>query len=246
MKGANDNRRAAWLAGAAAIMPVVFSALPSAPAEATTSRQFVPPSDPMVLTRTLRRPLPGGAEVLTRRSYEIRFVPEAGVYRVDGRLVGVEVDAPPSLQALALLEKRRPDDGMFPMRLDERGVFRPVGDAVQSDEVRQAGQGVGKQVETLPLDRFDRAQAKSFAKAFEERSVHTAWPEDLFNPAPGAREETRMIPLPNGARGTVKINVDVSKHGPSGILGTFTRRVTTDLDGSNRITEESWTLAAKG
>jgi uncharacterized protein YueI len=59
-------------------------------------------------------------------------------------------------------------------------------------------------------------------------------------------QETQSIPLPNGARGTVKINVDASKHGSSGLLGTFTRRVTTDLDGSNRITEESWTLAAKG
>lgn len=246
MSGSDNNRRTVWLAGAAAIMPVVFSGLPSAPAEAAASGQFQPPSDPMVLTRTLRRPLPGGAEVLTRRSYEIRFVPEADGYRVDGRLVGVEVDAPPSLQALALLERRRPDDGMFPMRLDERGLFRAVGNAIQSDEVREAGQSVRRQVEALPLDQFDRSQARSFAKSFEERSVRTAWPEDLFNPAPGTREETRMIPLPNGARGTVRINVNVSMQRATGILERFTRRVTTDLDGSNRITEESWTLTAKG
>lgn len=239
------SRRAVWLAGAAAAMPVVLASFPLAPAAATAAKQFEPPSEAMVLTRTLRRPLPGGAEVLTRRSYEIHFIPEAGGYRIDGMLVGVEVDAPPSLQALASLERKRPDAGMFPMRLDARGILQPQGEAAQAEEVRQAGLSVGRDVDRLGLGRFDRTQAKAFARAFEKRSVRTAWPEDLFNPAPGQREETQTVPLPNGARGTVRVSIDASARGGSGLLDSLVRRVTTDLEGSGRVTEETWTLAAK-
>ena len=199
----------------------------------------------MVLTRTLRRPLPGGMEVLTRRSYEILFVPESGGFRVDGRLVGVEVEAPPQLQALALLERRRPDADMFPMRLDTRGNLQPMGAVGRSEEVRQAGLNVGMTVESLALEPYDRNQAKQFARSFEKRSVRTAWPEDLFSPAPGSREETQTVPLPNGGRGTVRVNIDARTHSASGLLGSFFRRVTTDLEGDSRITEETWTLADK-
>jgi len=239
------NRRAIWLAGAAAVMPVVFTSLPFVPAAAAVTRQFEPPSDPMVLTRTLRRSLPGGAEVLTRRSYEIRFIAEHGGYRIDGKLVGVEVKAPPSLRALATLERKRPDAGMFPMRLDARGILQPEGVPAQTKEVKQAALNLGKDVQFLPLARFDRDQATKFARAFENRPVRTAWPEDLFHPAPGKREETRTVPLPNGARGTVRVSIDASTHGASGLLGSLVRRVTSDLDGDSRITEETWTLAAE-
>jgi hypothetical protein len=238
-------RRAVWLAGAAAMMPVVFGNFPLAPAEAIASGQFEPPGDPMVLTRTLRRPLPGGAEVLTRRSYEIRFIAETGGYRIDGELVGVEVEAPPGLQALAMLERKRPDADMFPMRLDIRGLLQPQEAPPLTEEVRQAARSFGDAVQSLSLESFDRTQATNFAKAFEQRSVRTAWPEDLFRPVPGRREETQVIPLPNGARGTVRVIIDASTRGPTGLLSTFVRRVTTDLEGQSRITEETWTLAAK-
>ena len=49
---------------------------------------FNPPPSPMLLTRELRRSLSDGKEVISRRSYAVRFTPEAGGgYRVDGRLV---------------------------------------------------------------------------------------------------------------------------------------------------------------
>jgi len=78
MSRPSPTHRAVWLAGVAATMPFVIASIPLTPAAATAPRQFEAPSDPMVLTRILRRPLPGGAEVLTRRSYEIRFTPGAG------------------------------------------------------------------------------------------------------------------------------------------------------------------------
>ncbi|MCX7864725.1 MAG: hypothetical protein N2423_06805 [Novosphingobium sp.] len=245
MRRTARDRRAVWLAGAAAIMPVLCAGLPLSSLEATTPRQFEPPADAMVLTRTLRRPLPGGAQVLTRRSYEIRFVPEAGGYRVDGRLLAVEVDAPPGLEALAALERNRPDDGMFPMLLDEQGRLRPKINESHPIQVQEAARQVRRQVSALALTPFDRSQAEGFARAFEQKSVHTAWPDDLFHPRPGKREETQTIPLPNGARGTVRISVEARTAGASSLLGSFIRRVTTDLDGDSRVTEEIWTLSTR-
>ena len=236
--------RAVWLAGAAAAMPVVIASFPLVPAEASASRRFSPPSETMVLTRTLRRSLPGGAEVLTRRSYEIRFVADGGGFRVEGKLIGVEVEAPEELQALAMLERRRPDAEIFPIRLDGQGMLQPEIAPVPSEEVRQASTSAGRKVESFGLASFDQAQAKSFTAAFEERSIRTAWPEDLFHPVPGLREESRTVPLPNGARGTVNVRIDASTHGGSGVLGSFVRRVTTDLEGDSRITEETWTLSS--
>jgi hypothetical protein len=199
----------------------------------------------MVLTRTLRRPLPDGAEVLTRRSYEIHFIAEGDGYRVDGSLVGVEVQVPPALQALAMLERKRLDTGMFPMRLDASGTLQPQLAPPQSEEARQAALAVSKKLESLPLGQLDQSQASNFAKAFENRSMRSAWPEDLFHPAPGKREETRSVPLPNGARGTVRVSIDALTGETSGLLGSLVRKVTTDFDGDSRITEETWTLTAK-
>ena len=107
MRGAA--RRAVWLAGAAAIMPVGAAGAAEPPAQAEQPAAFVPPDAPMVLTRSLRRSLPGGAEIRTSRSYSIRFVREADGYRVEGALIDVAVDAPPALAALATLERARGD-----------------------------------------------------------------------------------------------------------------------------------------
>jgi hypothetical protein len=247
VSGRRPDRRAAWLAGAAAVMPVAVASFPLMPAEAVAPKRFAPPDSTMVLTRTLRRSLPGGEEVLTRRSYEIRFVPDGGGYRIDGRLVGVEVDAPTNLQALAMLEKRRSDADMFPMRLDAQGMLVPqVTPPPQAEEVRQAALSVGREIDAHSFEPFDLSQAKAFAATFEKRSVRTAWPEDLFHPSPGLREEIRTVPLPNGARGTVRVTINASAHGGTGLLGSFVRRVTTDLEGDSRVTEETWTLTAKG
>src|SRR5436309_1976086 len=77
-------------------------------ATAAASGGFSAPSGTLVLTRTLRRPLPGGAEIVSTRSYEIRIVADGDGFRVDGSLLSSEVTAPPSLAALAALERNRP------------------------------------------------------------------------------------------------------------------------------------------
>src|SRR5690606_7564321 len=102
-------------------------------------------------------------------------------YIIEGELVGVDVDVPPSLEALAMLERKRPDTEMFPMRLDARGQLQPRGDpGAASEEVKQAAVNVATTVQSLAIGGFDRTQATNFAKAIEQHPVRTPWPEDLF------------------------------------------------------------------
>ena len=104
MSGRNMDRKA-LLAGAAALLPMVaLSSHSTSAREATATATFAPPQSSLVLTRELRRPLADGKEVVTRRSYEIAIVHDGDGYRVDGRLIDVEVDAPPALRALSTLE----------------------------------------------------------------------------------------------------------------------------------------------
>ena len=124
-------RRAFGKSGAlrAAALALALGCLPHAPASADQlgpepgAGMFNPPPGPMILTRELRRSLSDGKAIITRRSYEIRFAPERGGFRVDGRLVDVDVDVPPRLAPLALLERLRGDDGLFPIHLTTRGLI---------------------------------------------------------------------------------------------------------------------------
>ncbi len=231
-----------WLAGAAAIMPVGVYSLPGPKAPASSTDRFQPPSTHLRLTRTLRRPLPGGEQVLTRRSYEIRIVPDGAGFRVDGRLVSVEVEAPQKLGALADLERKRPDDGLFPMRLDAKGMLLPGTDPPSGEAVRKATERASREIGAMKLPASEKSQALAFVGQFRERPGRSPWPLDLFHPAPGHRREIRDVPLPDGTLGHVTTAIDATRTEPLGLLSSFTRTVTTDLGGDTRTTHESWTL----
>ena len=78
------------------------------------------------------------------------------------------------------------------------------------------------------------AQAQAFVRAFQDRPGYHPWPEDLFHPAPGKRREQRTIPLVNGERGHVTVDIIARTAGAGGLLASFTRTVTSDLDGDMR------------
>ena len=245
MSSGSLRQRTVWLAGAAAIMPIVTFALPAVPTYAGESSSFRPPLDTMLLTRTFRRPLPGGAEVKTQRSYEIHFVSEGDGFRIDGELVESVVDAPPALQALAALERSRPDTGMFPMRLDVRGKLLPKDEPPTSMATQQAGKLAAQQIDEFSLPAAQAREAREFVEQVKGRTGRTPWPQDLFNPAPGQRQHVQTIPLPNGAQGQVSIEIDARTDEPSGLLATFERTVTTELGSDARVTQETWTLSVK-
>jgi hypothetical protein len=235
-----------WLASVAAIIPLIAIPLPSASAMADAVEPFQPPAGPMLLTRTTRRPLHDGKEVLARRSYEVRFVRESGGYRLDGKLVEVVVEAPPILQGLAELERQRPDDGLFPMHLDATGQLIAGGNPKPSRQAGQAIDLVSAAVDKSGLGAAEKAQARAFVQGFRDRPGYNPWPQELFRPPPGERRETRTIPLPNGESGQITVDLTARTAGPGGLLASFTRTTTSDLGGDKRSTYEQWTLAPNG
>lgn len=240
--------RAALLAGATVLLsPVVAATQPpvSTAMPRDAAAPFAPPEGPLLLTRTVRRPLPGGQEIRARRSYEVRFVREAGGFRLDGTLVDVSLEAPPLLESLAALERRRPDEGMFPMRLDAAGRLLPAAERPQSDAVRGAVARTSAAVDRTRLADFDRQQAEAFLGQLNERAGHNPWPEDLFRPAAAQRRAARTLPLVNGARGRVVVETTARTAGDGALVAFYARTITSDLGGDSRTTYEEWTLAPR-
>lgn len=229
---------AIWLACAAAVLPMIgLAAAADAPAPAGL---FAPPDQPMVLTRTLRRPLPDGQEVITLRSYLLRFIPTSDGVRIDGNLLAVTVDAPPVLQAMADLERARPDSGMFPMWLDRRGMLLPGSPAPGGPDRTAAVDRALSRIDTLALPAPEKAQAQGFASQFRGAGGGTPWPRDLFRPVPGTREDRRAVSLPEGGQGSVTVVTRTTIS--DALLATYTRRIVTEMGGDARVSIEEWTL----
>lgn len=237
--------RTVLLASAAAALPLVALALAPAPVAASAPGAFLPSSEPMVLTRQLRRPLPGGIEISTARSYEVRFVREEGGYRIEGKLIEVEIKAPARFEALAALERARPDTGMFPMRIDASGRFLAADGRQQQEFARSAGQ-VASGMIPAGLVSAEARDARAFIGQSSANPVQTAWPEDLFRPVPGKHSSSQVMSLPGGKTGEVAISTEAQVDAASGLVTSFRREVTTRLGDSTRVTLESWTLAPKG
>jgi len=233
--------RTVLLASAAAILPFAALSLAPGPAAASTLSPFIPSGEPMVLTRELRRPLPGGIVIATKRSYRVRFVREDGGYRVDGELIGVEIEAPKQFEALAALERARPDSHMFPMRVDGNGRFVAT-DSQQTGFAERAGQ-VAQSLVPTGLAASEARDASAFIGQATANPVQTAWPEDLFRPSPGKHSDRHVMSLPGGKTGEVAVEIDADVDAASGLVKTLQRHVTTRLGDSTRVTHETWTLA---
>lgn len=235
-----SRKHAILLAGAAAILPfAALNGIAQSPIEAAPPA-FSPPRSPMLLTRTLYSPLADGKEVVTRRVYQIVIVPDGEGFRVDGALVHCEVQAPPALAMLAEIERRRPDIGLFPMRLDPRGMIVGGNTLPSSQSIRQAGALVS-QAFARSAQPEDSRQAGSFVSQVEDQESITRWPADLFRPAAGHRTNQQAITLPGGEDG--KVTVEISSLPGVSRYATVERTVTTELGNTRRTTREKWTLA---
>jgi hypothetical protein len=217
----------------------VSASLAATPQLATYS----PPHSPLLLVRTLYRPLPDGKAIVTRRSYSIRIVPDGAGYRVEGELVQATVDAPPSLAALAEIERRRPETGMFPILLDARGQILGGGKVLSDGSLGRAAVVAAESIGGSGLQAIDMLQAQAFVRQLSSRSPRSQWPADVFNPAPGKRDEARIIALPGGNEGRVTIEIASQGMNKTGQVALLERVVTTDLGGDTRVTREQWLLA---
>ena len=186
--------------------------------------------------------LSDGKQVVTRRTYNVRITPNGDGFRVDGNLVDVAVEAPETLRDLAEIERKRPDTGMFPMRLDSGGMLLPGKGPQSHKSTSEAVALVSKKLDAMDLTGPNKLQAQAFVGQFRERQGLSQWPSDLFRPAPGKRRETRTIPLANGTQGQVTVDVEATITGTTGLLSSFSRTVTTRFDGDSRVSYEIWTL----
>ncbi len=236
-----------WLAGVAALVPAIAVAATSethareagagAPAAA-----FKPPEGPLVLTRVLERSLPDGKAIVSRRSYAVRFLRDGDGYRLDGSLLSVSVEVPDVLEALADLERRRPDTGLFPMRIDVAGTLLAAENPSPPDPaVAMAAQQVSLAISGAGLSPGETRQAHAFVDRVRSQSMHTEWPADLFMPRTGRRQQLVPVPLPDGKSGEVSVVLE-ARAGSGGLLSWFRRTVTTELAGTTRRSTETWTL----
>ncbi len=236
------NRMAALLAGTMVLAPF---ALPNAPALCATAAGFDAPDGTLILTRELRRSLAPGKDIVSRRSYQIHFVREGSGWRVEGTLAKTEVEAPEELAMLAVLEKARKDEGLFPLSLDEQGMIIAQRGASDSTTAQTARSSVLATVEKIGMSGSDEAVATNLVQriASQSSAVGGNWPTDLFRPSATARKQVREVPLPDGKQGRVTVTMKAEPD-PRGFLDQFERQVMTELDGTVRLSRETWRLAS--
>lgn len=232
----------AWRSSAAAAL-VLAAIAGRAPAAAQGPQSFSPPQSGLLLSRTLVRSLPDGKTITTRRSYAVHITRAGAGFRVDGELVDIAVDAPPALLALADLERRRPDHGLFPIQLDASGMIASAREQVASPAVVRAANLVAERIGGSGLAALDMAQAQAFVDRLRSSAARSQWPDDVFRPAIGKRSEARTIALPGGDEGQVVIEIEGQGAGPEGQISAVDRVVTTDLAGDRRMTRERWQIS---
>jgi hypothetical protein len=236
----------AWLAGAAALLTLAAqgsAAQASAvPAPRAGASGFAPPEADMLLTRRLERPLSDGKAIITERTYQVRIVRADQGFRVEGRLIDIRVDAPPQLGALADIERRRLDPGMFPVMLDGEGLIVQAGDSASGGSLDQAGAVAAAQLDAAGVSGADRQDAQAFIARLRGSPARVEWPADVFRPAVGVRRHKRVLPLPGGETGEATIEVRGARGDGRGELASLERVVTTRIGESHQISREAWRL----
>lgn len=213
----------------------------SPPEQSACPSHYHPPHQAQLLTRTLTRDLSDGKQIVTTRGYLVHIVPSGKSWRVEGNQVSVDVSAPPPLAAMAAMERARVDHETLPIVLDHDGhiVPGPEREAPTSAQTSKAVDALQAQARMTPAQR---ATANAVAHAMMAPGGHviTQWPEDVFNPTPGRREELLHPALPDGTQGEVVVAItgECGRDAPLHL----TRDVVTRIGGTSRHVREDWTL----
>ena len=237
-----DRRAVLRLAAGAAQLPLASAAgaHPSDPGSA-----FAPPDTPMLYVRRLERVFPDGARFSVARSFEVRFEHWGGGFRVEGRQVGVEVEAPEALAAFARLEREREERGLFPLLLDGNGAIAEGAGTPFATRLDAAVRESLSRIEARAQGAEARAELVRFVQAFHQSAgrLVTELPYDLFAPPAGPRVESRQVALPDGESGEVTVTFTAARDPATGLMREAVREVVTALQGDRRRTLETWHLA---
>ena len=237
-------RAAALLLAGAALLPVLgsqwaFEAMAQAP-----QLRFVPPSSPMVLSRTVVRELSGGQQVLVKRRFRVQFLPDGDGFILTGAPIDVNVEVPPILARLGDIERHRRDLGPFPILVDGHGLIHPAAarkdiDLLARKDSQQAAQGMISAA-AMPALRKREGEQLLGHLAIDPRT--SPWPTDLFVASNGERRQHRTVALPDGSEGEVDVLLKVGKLLACGMPASFERVITTQLAGTRRVSREVWSL----
>ncbi len=237
-----DRRESIRLAIGAALLPFLGARPLLASTETgRTPPGISPPPGLMIYRRKLERSLAGGREsVIVTRDFEVSFTRQAdGGFLVYGKQRAASVDAPPQLAALAELETRRVESGLFPMELDPAGQITGwPAPAASNEEIAAALATVS--------DRFSEGgmEVGVLIEALHGASANlvSTLPDDLFAPAEPVREESRTIELPWGDEGEVHTRFEAERDPETRLMRTARRLVTTRYGGEERQNCENWEL----
>lgn len=227
---------------------VLLATLPPVHAGARPADEpaFTPPSGPIVLTRTVWRELHDGQAIRVSRSYAVTIRPDGAGYVVDGALIDSAVEAPAAVAALAELERKRVETGVFPIRLDRSGRILARSVPPSSAPGHAETRATGETLLAAALPPQVRQQASGvLGQVIGAARPGTAWPTDLFNPAAAEHQQIREVRLPGGARGQVAVATSVERRQPGQVPHSFERTVTTSLGGTDSITLEQWTMGPR-
>lgn len=235
-----DRRALLRLAAGALLLPFASAA---ARAHAPRAR-FAPPHGPMRYTRRLERGLADGKSLVVSRAFEIRFVHQPSGFRVEGKQMEVEVDAPEALAAFARIEREREEQGLFPIMLDADGLIAGTA-APMSAQLDEAVREAVARIDSRQHDPAERATLLQFIGAVHQSAgrLVTELPRDLFAPPASPRTESREIALPGGGAGEVTVTFAAAADPATGLMRQAVRAVLTQLEGDERRTVENWSLA---
>jgi hypothetical protein len=242
--GRHFDRRRVVKSAALALAPAVALACPLARLGATTG-SVAPPAGLFTLERVLTRGLAGGAVLTVTRRWRIGFAPRAGGLQVDGAQLFAAVAAPPVLAPLARLEESRSTAAMFPMALGPDGRIvdgRRDPDGTQLAAAIEAARLLLSRPGGDPA-RFQHAQGFLRELANMSADMVSRLPADLFFPITTPMAETRDLALPEGATGSIAVELSASADPQTGLLRVSERRVTTRIGSSARVAAERWSLA---
>jgi hypothetical protein len=242
------SRRAMLLVGVAALLPSLAGPAQVGAAAPPRHQHFTPPREPLVLTRTLVRGLRDGHQIVVRRSYAVEFVTLDDGYRVNGQLLETTVEAPPRLAALAEIERKRPDEGTFPIELDRDGRIRsgPHRTPADSPVAEAALTRTRAMIATSGLAGADQREAdRQLGQLAAAAGAGGQWPADLFTGASGERQERRAIALPDGEQGEVTVSIRAEGPIEGGLSSSMVRTVTTVMAGSTRVSSEAWNITRR-
>jgi hypothetical protein len=236
-----QTRRALLRAIAAGALLPAFAGQALAQAEA---RPITPPAQPMVFRRRLWREMAGGNAVTAQRDFEIRFEPVGAGYRIEGRQIASSVEAPPSLETYARLERERREEGMFPVLLDGQGLIRATPEGQPSANIDQALELALAQVSAAFASTSERTEARNFILGLQQAAgtITSGMPVDLFVPPETLQRASRRLTLPDGASGELSTEYSGRISAETGLLEEARRVIVTDTGGSRRETVETWAL----